>query len=101
MSFRPYRPDGALLAGVCSELARRLDWNVWAVRCLFVCGLLIESLVTGVVYLVLALVMGLLLGDADSKSEPPGGLASTRLSERGKRIADLEKKFSEMEQKSR
>lgn len=92
-----YRPDDALLAGVCAKLASRLSWNVWAVRALFVAGLFIMPLWVGAAYLVLALLMGLLLSEADSKSAPPGGMTSSKLSERGRRIADLEAKFSELE----
>lgn len=97
MSDRFYRPDDALLAGVCAELARRLGWNVWAVRCLFVLGLCIEPLGTAVIYVVLALAMGLWLGGSDSKSAPPGGLSSPGLSERARRIDELERKFRDLE----
>ncbi len=92
-----YRPDGALLAGVCAELARRLGWNVWAIRALFLAGLLIQTLATGVIYVVAALVMGLWLQGRGAKDEPPGGLASERLGARGRRIQELEDKFRELE----
>ena len=92
-----YRPDDALLAGVCAEMARRLGWNVWAIRGVFVFGLVIKTLWVGAAYLILALAMGLLLGDSDSKSEPPGGLASPDLENRAQRIADLERKFEDLE----
>ena len=93
----PYRPDDALLAGVCAEIARRLGWNVWAIRGVFIFGLFIKTLWVGAAYLILALAMGLLLGDSDSKSEPPGGLASPDLEDRAQRIADLERKFEDLE----
>lgn len=95
--MRAWRPEGALLAGVCAELAARVGWNLWAVRGLFIAGLLIETLATGIIYVVLALAMGLLLGGADRKSAPPGGLSSPDLSERGRRIEALERKFRDLE----
>jgi phage shock protein PspC (stress-responsive transcriptional regulator) len=96
------RSDDALLAGVCAEIARRLDWNVWVIRGLFVLGLFIQALATGVVYIVLALALRLLdkQGGADSKSAPPGGLSSPNLEERGKRIDELEAQFRELERRS-
>lgn len=100
LMHRLYRPDDALLAGLCAELARRLGWNVWALRVLFVVALLVQTLPTAVVYLAASLVMGLLLSDHKAP-EPPGGLASEQLSERGQRIADLEEKFRELERENR
>lgn len=100
MNRSPYRPDGALLAGVCAEVGRRLGWNPWALRALFLVGLLVEPLATGVAYLIGAAVVGLLLGDRD-RDEPPGGLASERLSERGRRIQELEEKFRSLEREGR
>jgi len=94
------RPDGALLAGVCADIARRLGWNVWVVRALFVLFLVLQTLATGVVYIALALVLRLAdgtLGGADRKSAPPGGLASPDLADRGRRIEDLEARFRELE----
>lgn len=94
------RPDDALLAGVCAEIARRLDWNVWVIRGLFVLGLFIQTLAAGAVYVVLALVMRCLDGRTDRKSAPPGGLASPDLAERGRRIDELEKQFRELERQA-
>ena len=36
----PPREDGALLAGVCSGIARAFGWNAWVLRGLFVLFLL-------------------------------------------------------------
>lgn len=94
------RPEDAVLAGVCAELSRRLGWNVWAIRGLFVLGLLIQTLATGVVYLVLALAMHFLGGGADRKSAPPGGLGSPDLADRGRRIEELERKFRDLERQA-
>ncbi len=95
-----YRPEGALLAGVCAEAARRLGWNVWALRALGVLGLLIKPLAAGAVYVIAAMVMGLVLGRGERK-DAPGGLASERLSERGRRIQALEEKFRALERDGR
>jgi len=99
VSDRFYRPDDALLAGVCAELARRLGWHVWAIRGLFLFGLWIAPLTASVIYVVLALTMGLVLGGTDSKSDPPGGLSSPNLSERARRIDELERKFRDLERR--
>ncbi len=106
MNERFYRPEDALLAGVCAELARRLGWNVWAIRGLFVFGLIIEPLATAVIYLILAVAMGLILGgqangNRGAESEPPGGLSSPGLSDRARRIDELERKFRDLERKQR
>lgn len=98
-----YRPDDALLAGVCAEAARRLGWNVWAIRGLFVVGLFIHAIGTGVVYGVAAVAMGLLLGRGGSASGTEaagedGRLRSAPLEERGRRIEALEEKFRSLEE---
>lgn len=97
---RLYRPDDALLAGLCAELARRLGWNVWALRVLFLVALLVKTLPTALVYLGASLLMGLVLADRKTAA-PPGGLASDRLSERGQRIEELEERFRKLEQETR
>ena len=94
-----YRPEDALLAGVCAELARGLGWNVWAIRAVFLAGLFIHAPITGAIYLVGALVVGLFLGNGAEDEAGPGGLASERLEERGRRIQDLEKKFRDLERR--
>ena len=98
-----YRPEGALLAGVCAETARRLGWNVWAIRLLFVVGLFVHALATGVIYLVAAVAMGLVLGRANTTSASgeeagDGRLHSEPLEERGRRIQELEEKFRALEE---
>jgi phage shock protein PspC (stress-responsive transcriptional regulator) len=97
---RLYRPDDALLAGLCAELARRLGWNVWALRVLFLVALLVKTLPTALLYLAASLVMGLVLADR-ARPAPPGGLASDRLSERGQRIEELEERFRKLERETR
>lgn len=87
-----YRPDNALLAGVCAELAERCGWNVWAVRALFILGLLVKTLWVGAAYVVLAVLLGLFCGKSGDQSR----LKTPELAERGRRIADLEKRFREL-----
>jgi phage shock protein PspC (stress-responsive transcriptional regulator) len=92
-SPRPQRADGALLAGVCATLAQRLGWNAWALRALFVLGLFIQTIATGVIYLLLAL----LVPRFATASDDPEPLQSADLGRRGERIAELERRFREME----
>jgi phage shock protein PspC (stress-responsive transcriptional regulator) len=87
------RHDDALLAGVCANLAQRLGWSVWALRALFVIGLFIHAIGTGVIYIVLALVLPRTGEDAG----PGPGLSSPELSERERRISDLERRFRDLE----
>jgi len=90
------RPDGALLAGVCAGIAGRLGWNTWALRLLFVLGLLIKPVPTGLVYLALALLMPCVMRRSSATAEEPG-LESVELSARNQRIADLERRFRDLE----
>jgi phage shock protein PspC (stress-responsive transcriptional regulator) len=87
------RPAGALLAGVCAGLAQRLGWNAWAIRVLFVLGLFIQTIGTGVVYVLLAIV----LPRIGKVSPPEPELKADELSGRQERIAELERRFKEME----
>lgn len=87
------RRDGALLGGVCSSLAARLGWNVWALRVIFLLGLAIQTIATGLVYLILSF----LLHRFDSGSRQKPVLKAEELGERSQRIADLERRFRDME----
>ena len=94
------RSEGALLAGVCAGVARKLGWNVWALRALFVVFLLVKTLWAIAAYAALALAMHL-LGDRWPPKESPqpgrdGGLQSPELAGRNRRIADLERRFREL-----
>lgn len=100
--MRRERPDGALLAGVCAGTARTFGWNVWALRALFVIFLLVKTLWAVAAYALLALAMYLL----DSRRGPEehvsgrkgdGGLASPELAGRNQRIAELERRFRDLE----
>lgn len=88
-----YRHKDALLAGVCAEFAQRLGWNVWAIRALAIAGLFIHALGTGALYIVMALVMPLI---RNHEVEGPD-LASPELDERQHRIAELERRFKDLE----
>jgi len=92
------RPAGALLAGVCADLAARLGWNVWAIRALFVFGLLIQTIGTGVLYILLAVILPRLEGGTESEPEPD--LKADVLRERNERISDLERRFRDMERET-
>ena len=97
-----YRPEKALLAGVCAALAQRLGWDLWAIRALVLIGLLLAPLVVGGSYLLAAVLMHLLRNKAASERPvPPGGLGSAELGARGARIAELERKFRELEGRER
>jgi phage shock protein PspC (stress-responsive transcriptional regulator) len=91
--YRDRRHPDALLAGVCADLAQRLGWNVWAIRGLFVIALLIKTIAMAAVYLVLALIMPHFR--ADEKPRPD--LSSPELRSRNERIADLERRFRDLE----
>ena len=96
-SPRHERPAGALLAGVCAGLANRLGWNVWAIRCLFCLGLFIQTIGAGIVYILLAIVLPR-IDESSPKAEPE--LKADELSARNERIAELERRFKEMERET-
>ena len=96
-----YRPEKALLAGVCAELAQRLGWDLWAIRVLVLIGLVLAPLAVGAAYLLAAVLMVLLLGPRSAEPEAPAGLESSELGERAQRIAELERKFRELERRER
>jgi phage shock protein PspC (stress-responsive transcriptional regulator) len=91
------RTEGALLAGVCAGIARTLNWNVWVLRALFLAFLLIKTLWAVVAYALLALFFHLGREWAGAK-DGRDGLRSPELSRRGDRIAELERRFRELEQ---
>lgn len=89
--------DGALLAGVCAGIAQRFGWNVWALRALFVLFLLVKTLWAVVAYAALALAFHLLGGEGPLRRNTGSGLESPELASRNERIADLERRFEELE----
>lgn len=92
------RHEDALLAGVCAAIADRFGWNAWALRALFVLFLLAKPIWAVIAYAVAALALHLFEGQANEK-RPAEGLASPELSDRAERIADLERRFQELEGK--
>jgi phage shock protein PspC (stress-responsive transcriptional regulator) len=90
------RTEGALLAGVCAGIARAFRWNVWVLRALFVALLLIKTLWALLLYagLAVAFHLGQTLQHPRHREDD---LTSPELSERSRRIRDLEKRFREME----
>ena len=97
--MKTVRTDGALLAGVCAGIARALDWNVWALRALFVVFLLVKTLWAIVAYAALALAFHLLDGEWSGRRTSRDGLQSPELAGRSQRIAELEKRFEELERR--
>lgn len=91
------RNDTALLAGVCARIAHRFGWNVWALRALCVVLLLIKTLWAILAYAVMALVLYLIDGESPLRSKSRTGLASPELAGRSRRIADLERRFEELQ----
>jgi phage shock protein PspC (stress-responsive transcriptional regulator) len=88
--------DGALLAGVCSGIARAFGWNAWVLRALFVLFLLVKTFWAVVAYAVLALAFHF---GRERRSQRHGtqGLASPELAERNRRIEELERRFRDLE----
>jgi len=95
--MNPERPDGALLAGVCAGIARAFNWKVWVLRALFIGFLIIKTLAAVIVYAALALLLYLFGSDWGIRDKNPSGLGSPELSERNERIAELERRFKELE----
>lgn len=87
------RRDGALLGGVCSVLASRLGWNVWALRVIFLLALAMQTIATGLVYVLLSFLLHRI--DGGTRQKPV--LKAEELGERSQRIADLERRFRDME----
>lgn len=97
MSSTDTRTEGALLAGVCAAIARAFGWNAWVLRALFVVLLLVKTLWAVAIYAVLALLFKLFEDSWPGRRKSRDGLASPELSGRGARIADLERRFRELE----
>ena len=94
MKFKP--TDGALLAGVCSGIARAFGWNVWVLRALFVLFLLVKTFWAVVAYAALAVLFHF---GREHRSRHKGndGLSSPELAERNRRIEELERRFRDLE----
>lgn len=91
------RTEGALLAGVCAGIAQAFNWNVWVLRALFVAFLLVKTLWAVLAYAALALLFHFGIEHRE-KRKAKDGLASPELSERNRRIEELEKRFHDLEQ---
>ena len=90
------REDGALLAGVCAGTARAFGWNVWVLRALFVIFLLAKTLWAVLAYAALAAAFHFGRGARGPRSDDDG-LGSPELAGRNRRIAELEKRFRDLE----
>jgi len=89
------RGEGALLAGVCAGTARAFGWNVWALRALFVIFLLVKTLWAVLAYAALAVLFH--FRPAPRGRREADDLASPELAARNRRIAELEKRFRDLE----
>jgi phage shock protein PspC (stress-responsive transcriptional regulator) len=97
MKLRAERIEGSLLAGVCAGIAQAFHWNVWVLRALFVAFLLTKTLWAVVAYAVLAVIFIIFEDRIATRSDSGEGLSSPELSSRNQRIADLEKRFRDLE----
>ncbi len=97
MKFKAERIEGSLLAGVCAGIARTFQWNVWVLRALFVAFLLTKTLWAVVAYAVLAVLFILFDDRLPAGSGNTESLSSPELSARNQRIADLERRFRDLE----
>ncbi len=93
--------NAPLLAGVCSRLAGLLQFNVWALRAVFVVLLLAKTLLAVIAYGVLALVLRAL--DRHRPREHVAGVEtsadSQQLTPYNERIRDLDRRFRKWEEK--
>ncbi|MEJ2382914.1 MAG: PspC domain-containing protein [Xanthomonadales bacterium] len=89
------RTEGALLAGVCAGTARAFDWNVWALRALFVVFLLVKTLWAVLAYAALAVLFH--FRPAPGGRRPKDDLGSPELAARNRRITELEQRFRDLE----
>jgi phage shock protein PspC (stress-responsive transcriptional regulator) len=97
MKFKAERIEGSLLAGVCAGISQAFRWNVWVLRALFVAFLLTKTLWAVVTYAVLAVIFIIFDDQVPNGAEDTENLSSPELSARSQRIADLEKRFRDLE----
>lgn len=87
-----------MLAGVCSRLATRLGWNVWAIRAVLLILLVTAPLWTALGYGLAAFgVSALERHNTTVAGAETGTLKSPELADRKQRIADLEQRFRDWE----
>jgi phage shock protein PspC (stress-responsive transcriptional regulator) len=97
MKLKAERIEGSLLAGVCAGIAQAFHWNVWVLRALFVLFLLVKTFWAVVAYAVLAVIFILFEDQVLARTGSGEDLSSPELSARAQRIADLEKRFRDLE----
>ena len=93
--------NGGMLAGVCSQFASRLGWNVWAIRAVLLILLIAEPIWTALGYALVALVLSTMdrHGHPFTKStEQPDSLQPPELAGRQQHISELEQRFRKWEQ---
>jgi phage shock protein PspC (stress-responsive transcriptional regulator) len=89
----------ALLAGVCSRIARILKCDVWVLRVIFLVLLLAKTFLAIIAYIALALVFRCMghLSKAKGSSAEESSLNSPELATRNNRIEELDRRFREWE----
>lgn len=97
--MRTARTEGALLAGVCAGIARTFEWNVWVLRALFAAFLLFKTLWAVAAYAALALVFWLIGAEWPGRRKSGQDLESPELAGRNRRIAELERRFEDLERR--
>lgn len=97
MKLKAERIEGSLLAGVCAGIAQTFHWNVWVLRALFVAFLLTKTLWAVIAYALLAVIFIFFEDQLPARSATGEDLSSPELSGRNQRIADLEKRFRDLE----
>ncbi len=94
-----YRPEQALLAGVCAALAERTGWSVWVLRLVLVALLVASAPLVIVGYLIAALLVGLFLQPGADRAADKQRLNAEPLQQRQERIDALERKIRGMERR--
>lgn len=91
--------SNALLAGVCGRLAHLFRCNVWVLRAGFILLLLLKTLLTLVVYAVLALLFRMIdhRRGPDRSSREEFSLGSPQFASHNRRIRELDRRFQEWE----
>lgn len=88
-----------VLAGVCSRFASLLQFNVWALRAVFIILLLTKTVLAVIVYIVLALLIRAMDNRRSKQAAAPDEDSSVAGAPiYSDRIRDLDRRFSDWEQ---
>ena len=94
-----FRPEQALLAGVCAALAACTGWNVWALRAVLVVLLIVSAPLVIVGYLMAAVLVGLFLQPGARRADDEQRLKAESLQRRQQRMDALEQKIRAAERR--